>query len=429
MPTPALEREFNRRALVANCLLGSLQRVVANGPLLQLISISQFALTDGQYAGITAVFATATLAQLLGLLTQYRYGVYGTLISSYRMRTVLLAVMAVVPLVASKGSLGGAIGFFLCAYLVCACHAAGFNVCWPAIVRAGTDAKTRGRVTAKLRTTQVALAAAMVLVITLVGPPALSGLPFSALLMLFAVYSFTAGRQVEWMQAFIEIPPVTEVNSVLRRLRQDMRHLFGQSSYRRFMILLVLFGLCVFPIQIYFLRDVVGLRTQQLFWYSAALTWVGILSIQAWGKAIDRFSAWVTLRYATLAVFAAFATLLIAMLSAPSGAQPMPGGLQVVVVTALLAISIATQGVGLLWFNCALDVVPSEATTLGVLLLSLASELATVFGALLVTLLRGYALEGVPFKEVLIICLWVTIAGVAMRVTHSWAPTMAQARV
>jgi hypothetical protein len=428
MPTPDLEHEFSRRALVANSLLGSLQRLVANGPLLQLISISQFALTDGQFVTVTAVFATASLAQLLGLLAQYRFGIYRTLIGSYRIRTLLLAAMAAVPLVASKGSLVSAIGFFLCAYLVCACHAAGFNVCWPAILRAGTDPAMRGRVTGKLRSTQVALAAAMVLVITLVGPPALSGLPFAALLLMFMVYSFVAGRQIEWMQASMTKLSPPEDDSVLRRLRQDMSRLFALPSYRRFLALLVLLGLCVFPIQIYFLRDVAGLRTQQLFWYSAALTWAGILSIQAWGKAIDRFSAWLTLRYATTAVVASFASLLIAMIAAPSGGQPMHGGLQLVAVAALLCMSIATQGIGLLWFNCSMNVVPSEATTLGVLLLGLAHELATVCGALVATFLRGYALEGIAFKEVLIIGLWGAIAIVAMTVTRRWSREMAQAR-
>jgi hypothetical protein len=372
------------------------------------------------------LFATASLAQLLGLLAQYRYGVYRTLIGSYRIRTVLLAAMAAVPIVASSGSLVSAIGFFLCSYLVCVCHAAGFNVCWPAILRAGTEPKTRGRVTSKLRSTQAALAAAMVLVITLMGPPALSGLPFAALLLVFTVYSFVAGRQIEWMQSSIALASAPASDPVLRRFRQDMRKLFSLPSYRRFLGLLVLFGLCVLPIQIYFLRDVAGLRTQELFWYSAALTWSGILSIQAWGKAIDRFSAWVTLRYATMAVVASFATLLIAMASAPAGVQPMQGSLQLVVVATLLCMSITTQGMGLLWFNCSLDVVPSEATTLGVLLLGLANELATVCGALLVTFLRSHALQGVDFKEVLIVGLWSTIAVVAMRVTQRWTPAMAQ---
>lgn len=419
----SIHKAFARRALVANSMLGSIQRFVSAGPLLQLISISVFQMGEVTYAVWASVLALASLFQLPGIFFVYRTRVYNQLILSYRVRSFVLLVLAASPFIGAYDHNVGAVLFFVCAFIINACHAFGFNICWPAIVRAGTMPETRGRVTGYLRSTQAAIAALLVFALAIAGPHALSGWVFTFIVLLFFLYSVVSEAQIRWMKDSIPLQEPEKGNTLVQIFRDAVK-LFHSRNYCRFLIVVALLGACAFPLQMFFLKNVLLIEENKLFWYLTATTWIGIVSMQFWGRSIDKIELTTAIKQIAKLLCIAFSWIALVLVVCGSG-KKLPLGVEVTVIAAIVLVNVAMQGAALVWFNGALKVVSSELTTIGVLMLGVAFDLAAALSALLVGSLRAIGGNSVVV-EPLVATGWVALAATVWLLCQRWRKLAAE---
>lgn len=406
--------EFFRRAKIANSFYGSINRFFTAGIVLQLISLSIFNVDTSAYIKATAIIVLAGFAQVLGLFASYKFGPFATLIWSYRLRSVaLFAAIISVWLATFNRDLSWS-AFTVSAFVIMATNAAGFNVCWPPIIRCATLGRKRGQITSTLRSIQAVIASFLVLLISLAGPAYFNNYAFSGLIVVFLVYSIVAERQIKWMQYHVSLAPNEQSHGVLKTITQDARTLLGNRSFRSLSLIVLLFGLCTFPIPVFYLRDVIKLPVGSLFWFVTAVTWIGIASIKGWGWAIDRLGVTHVIRaicFSFFVVYLAFLSFAIV-----HSMDPLISEIRVITSVFFLALfGMLTQGASLSWFNYSLEVIPKEQTSSGVLLLSLLLQLSVFVGGVSGALLLHYASRSSYIvADVIIGVVWVSCSFTAV---------------
>jgi len=411
---------FLRRAVIANCLLGSIQRFCVPGPVLQLIAVSLFGVTAVQYSYVATVFAFLSFFQLAGLYFQYRSDAYRPLIISYDVRIVALLLCGASFLLAPDATPAAALLFFAAAAAINICHMTGFNVSWPLIMRAWTTAEDRGTTIATLRSVQAAFAALIALAISVLGSSGHFRTFLIALFVVFALYSFFSARQVAWMKE--TGPPLTRTSGtggVFVALRQDFRTLWNDPTYRALAFIVAVASFSLIPLQVFFLRDVMSIGEDKLFWFVTSMVWAGIAATQAWGRLSDKLGTPRTLQLTAAAnVVAVLAICLIVSWWLFTGEHPSV--LAWIAATALLASSISFQGFSIGWYSAALEVIPKDCTSLGVLLLSILTEFAIAASAFVVGFIREWSTSSVPVRELSIAAILLAVALVTYAATAAW---------
>jgi len=406
--------EFFRRAKIANSFFGSINRFFTAGIVLQLISLSIFNVDSSAYIKATAIIVLAGFSQFIGLFASYKFGPFTTLIWSYRLRSIALffAIFSVGLATFSRDLSWSA--FIVSAFVIRAANAAGFNVCWPPILRCATLGRQRGKITSTLRSIQAVIASFLVLLISLVGPAHFNKNAFSGLIVVFLVYSIVAERQIKWMQIHVHLAQSAHSHGALMSIAQDIRSLLDNRRFRNLSLIVFLFGLCAFPIPVFYLRDFIELPVGALFWFVTALTWMGIASIRGWGWAIDRLGVTNTIRtivFSLFVVYLAFLFFAIIHFMAPFTSE-------IRVATSVLFLTLfgmLMQGASLSWFNYSLEVIPTEQTSSGVLLLSLLLELSVFIGGVSGAFLLDYASSNSYITaDIAIGISWVLISFIAL---------------
>jgi hypothetical protein len=385
--------QFFRRAMLANWGLGALLRFT-NGPLLQLVGLQVFRVDLEFFLVLTIALGLTNLAQLYGLACLYRYGPFCPLLRSYYGRSFALIVMAVLPMAFAPTEMVAA---YIWAILIVALnlfHATGFAVCWPPIVRAGTDKISRGRVTSRLRATQTFTVAALVTTIALLGPENFTSTAFSVLCTLFFLFSIVSTVQVRWMAANVPTENRKESESFFALLRQDIRVLTSDKRAKELLILVVAFGTVGLPLQVFYLDSVLKLSREIIFWFVALNTLIGIFSMLAWGGLIDKRGGNLAGRAALFCV----ATGLILQVSwliffGSNNEAPITIFLA---LFSIILVNIGTQALGIIWFNSALDILPAKHTAGGVMILGCIYESTLVVSSVLAGVVWNASAIDVP---------------------------------
>lgn len=362
---------FFRRAAIANWGLGALLRFTS-GPILQLVALQIFALNVQQFLVLTVVLGLVSFCQLAGLALYYRRGPFEALLLCYRARTFLLLVLASAPFFLS---ISHDLAVWMWATLVVglnAIHSVGFAVSWPPIVRAGTSQLNRGRVTSRLRAFQTVVAASLAVVIAMLGPSRFDAVAFAGLALFFAAFSLGASRQIEWMRVNVQAERPGSSGNIKQQLVEDIRFLFGDRNAKRFLCVVIVFGLIGLPLQVFYLDGLLRFPRSQIFWFLAVSTIVGIVSMLAWGAIIDRRGGVFAARLCLLAVIAGLLAQVVLLVIQPTVRGDPAAGVSVLL--SMLVVNIGTQGIALLWFNEALKVLPQRSTTAGVMLFGFAYE-------------------------------------------------------